>query len=454
MKKQILALSLGLISLASFAQKDELKAAEKALKKDLFKEAQGALMPLESMVATMDDKYLAKYYFLKGSAYGKMNVEKSAEAYNKLLEVEKKSGKSRYTDDATPKLNELIQFVSEKAVQAYNVDKDFEEATKNFYLTYKLSPADTSFLYNAAVSASLAKEYDTSLQYYKELQEMGYTGITTKYMATNAESGEEENLGSKDQRDLMVKTGQYTNPVDSPTESKEGDIVKNIGFILIAQGKTEEAILAIQEARKSSPKDLNLILNEAQLYIKLDKMDMFGKLMEEAIELDPNNPTLYFNLGVVNQNQVPGIRKSLRELKEKIKSNSDESLAEQYAKKYIELEEKLEFTESKALKYYKKAIEIDPEYGDAYMNLSVAILSGEQDIVAEMNQNLSNFKKYDELEKKQKALYKRALPYLEKADEIKRTEDTVRSLLNIYDLTGNSEKAEVLRPIYKEMRGQ
>ncbi|UAM98656.1 tetratricopeptide repeat protein [Polaribacter litorisediminis] len=414
MKKQILALSLGLISLASFAQKDELKAAEKAIKKDLFKEAQAALLPLESMEATMDEKYIAKYYFLKGSAYGKMNVEKAAEAYNKLMEVEKESGKSKYTDQATPKLNELIQFVSEKAVQAYNVDKDFEEATKNFYLTYKLSPTDTSFLYNAAVSASLAKEYDTSLQYYKELQEIGYTGITMKYMATNAESGEEENLGSITQRDLMVKTGQYNNPVDSPTESKQADIVKNIGFILIAQGKTEEAIVAIQEARKSSPKDLNLILNEAQLYIKLDKMDMFGKLMEEAIELDPNNPTLFFNLGVVNQN-----------------------------------EKKTE----EAIGYYKKAIELDPEYGDAYMNLSVAILSGEQAIVAEMNQNLSNFKKYDELEKKQKALYLKALPYLEKADEIKRTEDTVRSLLNIYDLTGNSEKAEVLRPIYKKMRG-
>jgi tetratricopeptide (TPR) repeat protein len=454
MKKQILALSLGLISLASFAQKDELKAAEKAIKKDLFKEAQAALLPLESIEATMDEKYIAKYYFLKGSAYGKMNVEKAAEAYNKLMEVEKVSGKSKYTDQATPKLNELVQFVSEKAVQAYNVDKDFEEATKNFYLTYKLSPADTSFLYNAAVSSSLAKEYDTSYQYYRELQEIGYTGITIKYMATNLESGQEENLGSKDQRDLMVKTGQYNNPVDNPTESKQGDIVKNIGFILIAQGKTEEAILAIQEARKSSPKDLNLILNEAQLYIKLDKMDMFGALMEEAVELDPNNPTLYFNLGVVNQNQVPDMRKSLKELKEKIKSNSDKSLSEQYAKQYIELEEKLEFTESQTLKYYKKAIEIDSEYGDAYMNLSVAILSGEQDIVAEMNQNLSNFKKYDELEKKQKSLYLRALPYLEKADEIKRSEDTVRSLLNIYDLTGNIKKADALRLIYKEMRGQ
>ena len=85
------------------------------------------------------------------------------------------------------------------------------------------------------------------------------------------------------------------------------------------------------------------------------------------------------------------------------------------------------------------------------MNLAVAILSGEQAIVQEMNKNLSNFKKYDELEQKQKELYKRALPYLEKADSLERTQDTVKSLLNIYDVLGD-EKAEVLRPIYKKMR--
>ena len=87
------------------------------------------------------------------------------------------------------------------------------------------------------------------------------------------------------------------------------------------------------------------------------------------------------------------------------------------------------------------------------MNLSVAILSGEQAIIDEMNQNLNNFKKYEELEVKQKALYKKALPFLEKADSLNRTFETVKSLLNIYDILEMTDKAEALRPIYKEMRG-
>ena len=415
MKKQILALSLGLMSIGIFAQKNELKAAEKALRSNDFNAAKAAIESIESMEDSMDSKYKAKYYYLKGQAYGKTDVKKAAEAYNKLFEYEKQSGKSRYSNEAQPKLNDLIQFVSQKAITAYNKDKDYSMATENFHLTYMLSPKDTSFLYNAAVSASLAKEYDTSLEYYNKLQELGYTGIVNQYFAVNKETGARENLGNQVQRDLMVKTGQYITPEDVPTESKQADIVKNIGYILIAQGKTDEAIVAIKEARKSNPKDLNLLLNEAQLYIKLEQMDKFGVLMEEAIKLDPNNPTLFFNLGVVNQN-----------------------------------EKKTE----QAISYYKKAIELDSDYGDAYMNLAVVILSGEQAIVEEMNKNLSNFKKYDELEKKQKDLYRKALPYLEKADNIKRSEDTVKSLLNIYDVLQINDKADKLRPIYKKMRGQ
>ena len=168
----------------------------------------------------------------------------------------------------------------------------------SFYITFLLSPKDTSFLYNAAISASLSKDYDVSLKHYRELKEIGYTGITTQYIATNKETGKEENLGSQSQRELFIKSGTYTNPVDKASESKKATIVKSIGQILSSQGKVDEAMIAVKEAREANPGDLNLLLTEADLYIKLDKMDKFGELMAEAIKLDPNNPMLFFNLGV------------------------------------------------------------------------------------------------------------------------------------------------------------
>ncbi len=411
MRKQIVALCLGFMTIGIFAQKDELKNAEKAIKGGDFKGALTIIESLDSMEETMEEKYKAQYYFLKGQAYGTRNVEKAAAAFNKLTAYEKQIGKQKYTKEAEPKLNELLSFVSKKAIDQYNSGSDYKGASENFYLTYQLSPKDTSFLYNAAISSSLAKDYTTSLEYYKKLQEIGYTGIETVYYAVNKVTGVKDNLGTKQNRDTMVKLGQYFDPTIEVTNSKRADIIKNIAYIYVNEGKTEEAMVALQEARKSDPKDINLLLNEAQLYIKLEKMDKFAKLMEEAIQLDPNNPTLFFNLGVVNQN-----------------------------------EKKIE----EAIDYYKKAIELKPDYGDAYMNTAVAILSSEEAIVNEMNNNLSNDKKYNELEKKQKELYKRALPYIEKADQLERTEDTVRSLMNIYDILELTDKADAMRAIYKK----
>jgi len=414
MKNQVLALSLGLMSLVSFGQRKELRTAEKAINKSEFASALTAINSVNAMLETMDSKYKSNYYFLKAQAQaGQNNYAAAADSFNDLFEYEKEIDKERYSDDARPMLNELVQKVSNKAIEQYNAN-DYKNAKDSFYLTYKLSPKDTSFLFNAAISASLSKDYEASLKYYRELKNIGYTGISTEYLAVNDETGEVENLGSKSNRDAMVRIGQYATPTENVLKSKYAEIVKNIGYILVNQGKTEEAIIALQEARSANPKDVNLILNEAQLYIKLDQMDKFGALMKEAVKLDPTNPTLFFNLGVVNAG-----------------------------------EGKMDA----AVKYYKKAIELKPDYGDAYMNLAVTMLTEEKALVEEMNKNLSNFDKYDALQEKQRVLYKSALPFLLKADGIKRTKGTVRTLLNIYDTLRMEKEADILRPIYKEMRG-
>ncbi|APG64097.1 hypothetical protein LPB136_01355 [Tenacibaculum todarodis] len=414
MKKQILALTLGLMTVGAMAQKNELKAAEKAIKKNDFSGAITAISSAESLMSNMDAKLKAKFYFLKGKAFaGKKDYKNAADAFNSLLKHEEATGKAKYTKEAAPMLNKLISDVSQKAIKQYNESKDFKNASENFYLTYQLSPKDTAFAFNAAVAATQAKDYDSALKYYKELSDIGYTGIETQFVATNKETGVVENLGTKQQRDLMVKAGGYIKPETKSTKSKSADIVKNIALILNTQGKTDEAIVAMQAARKANPKDLNLLLNEADLYIKLKKMDKFGELMEEAIQMDPNNPTLFYNLGIVNFNQG-------------------------------KVEE--------AKNYYNKAIELKPDYKDAYMNLAIAILNKEQAIIEEMNKNLDNFTRYDELEKQKKEVYKEALPYLEKADGFKRSIETVRTLLNIYETLENEEKAAEFRALYKAMK--
>ena len=413
MKTKVFALVLGLITISTFAQKNELKTADKAIKIQDYSAAMTAVTAAESLLSKMDDKSKAKFYFLKAQAYfGKKDYQTAANTFEKLFSLEDQIGKKRYTELARTIQSKMVQEVYQQASDQYAA-KDYKNASDSFYLTYVLSPLDSIFIYNAAVSSSLALDYDNSLKYYKELKDIGYTGITTLYFATSKDSGLKENLETKGNRDLQVKLGLYKDPVNEQTESKTVDIIKNVAYILKTQGKTEEAIKTVEEAREIYPKDINLILTQADIYFQLKDMNKYGELMELAINIDPTNPKLFFNLGVISFDQG-------------------------------KIEE--------AKKNYEKAIELKEDYGDAYLNLAVVIMNQEKAIVDEMNNNLSDFDKYDELQEKQRGVHREALPYLEKADKYSRSINTVQFLMNIYQTLEMDEKATKFTDLYKEMR--
>src|SRR5690349_7897263 len=107
--KYVILASALLISVATFAQKDQIKSAEKALKSG---DAQGAITILkdaENMVVNAKDVEQAQYYFVKGNAHldlankkveeGK-NLSLAAESYKKLIDIEKASGKVKYSTQA------------------------------------------------------------------------------------------------------------------------------------------------------------------------------------------------------------------------------------------------------------------------------------------------------------------------------------------------------------------
>ena len=88
------------------------------------------------------------------------------------------------------------------------------------------------------------------------------------------------------------------------------------------------------------------------------------------------------------------------------------------------------------------------------MNLAVLILDEEKAIIDEMNKNLSDFDKYEELQEKQKGVYKKALPYLENADKHGRSLNTVQTLMNIYASLEMTDKEQEFSALYRELRDQ
>jgi tetratricopeptide (TPR) repeat protein len=270
-------------------------------------------------------------------------------------------------------------------------------------MSYTLSPRDTSYLYYAAGSAVNGGHYEMALDYYNELQDVGYDGGGVVYKATNAATGEVEEM-DKFQRDLMIKSGGYTDAIDEKTPSKIAEIVKNTALIYTQLGQDEKALEAYQAARKNDPEDVNLILNEANLYFNQGNKDKFKELMAEAIALAPDNADLHYNVGVISmeQNNYEDARKS-----------------------------------------YKKAIEIDPSYTNAYLNLSTTYVNEGNELIDDMNSlgnSRADIAKYDELKKKKDSFFRQGADVLEEAlKNNPKSENIMIQLKNIYGAMGDNE---------------
>ncbi len=414
MKNSILVALAILVSTVSFAQKKELRTAEKAIKNSNYAEAKTALNQAESMMSAMDEKQKAQYHFLVAEALyakGTANDTDLNKAIENLLMVGS-DYKSESTELKTTMENELLT----KANSLYKAN-NFAEAGTKFEQLYNVVPSDTTYLYYAAVSAVSAQDMDEALKHYLELNKLGYTGIEKEYFATNKETGAEEVM-DKANRDVFVKTGSYIKPGERLTESKAGEITKNIAFIYVNLGKTEEALAAIKQAREQNPTDVNIILTEANLQYKLGNKDEYKTLIEKAIQLDPNNVDLFYNLGVLSAEAGYN---------------------------------------DKAKEYYDKVIEMDPTYTNAHTNLAALILGEEAVLIEEMNglgTSAKDNKRYDELKAERKELYNSAIPYLEAVLKVDSENlEVTTTLMNIYSAIGNTEKYKQMKAKVQELGG-
>lgn len=410
MKKQLLIVALFLVSVATFAQKAELKAASKAISKSNFTEALNTLKQVEGLKGNLDDKTKGKYLFLMSQALnGSGKLAQAADVINELMTFEKGLGKTKYTSKVKPILGNLIQGLSDRGIKEYQ-SKNYVLAKHTLNQVYKLSKKDTTFLEYAANAAYLDKDFDLALERFKALKEIGYTDVKTVYSATSLANGKTVSFSTKKEMDKNMKMKVYKNPKTETSESKAASIIKNIAFIYVEKGDNAKAIEAIETARKADPKDANLIITQANIELKLGKKERFADLMKEAIALKPNDASLYYNVGVISQQA--GRIKDAKEA-------------------------------------YKKAIEIDPEYGSAYLNLGLAMLEKDKVLVEEMNNNLNDFDKYDQIKARQLELYKEVLPNFEKAYSLNDTDkDIMRTLMNLYENLEMYDKLKKVKAVF------
>jgi len=420
MRQRILVVGLLCVSALAFGQKKEIKKAARALSSGDASEAMSYINQAEGMLSQADDDLKADFYITKSEVYladaGKSDFDKMKAASSAAREADKMDLSGKQKDRlAIVKQNLRVALVN-SAIEDQN-RKQYELAGKKLYESYTVMK-DTSDLYYAAGNAVNSRDYDTALKYYNELLDMGYTGIKKEWYATDTETNKKVYFGSKADRDTNMLTGKYTNPGDQMSESVRSDLLQKVVLIYISQGKNEKALAMMKDAREANPDDKGLLRAEADMAYKMGDMDKYNRLMQEVIADDPNNPELYYNLGVGSAN----------------KGDSD-----------------------KALEYYKKALELDPSFTNAKINIAATLLSKEGPIVEEMNSlgtSKADFARYDELKEVRNNLYKDALPYLEGA--VKDRSDNVelvRTLMNIYSQLGMDSKYKEAKAKLEKLEG-
>ncbi len=166
------------------------------------------------------------------------------------------------------------------------------------------------------------------------------------------------------------------------------------------------ALKIIQEGKAKLPNNLDFPKIEIGLLIDLDKIDEAKSGLEAAIKKEPNNKIFHFYLGYINS---------------KIEKWDDA---------------KVNFAD---------AIKIDPSYFEAVYYLAQIYYIDAFNAKKEMNNlgiSAADKKKKMELDKVIVEKFKTALPYMEKADQLKPNDvDVLEKLSSIYYYLGEDAKA-------------
>lgn len=404
--KYAIAASL-LLSIGAYAQKDELKALKKLDDKETqptaadLAEYKRLLTEVEPKMGAASQEQQNEYNYYKANyalvemmlnpMSAKTNFELALNSYNKVIDAEK-SGKKKYTKEIQEEIFPELKTMALTMAQQLGDKKMFKEAGMAYEMAYKVDTKDYAILYNAAASAVNAQDWDKALEYYLALDKAGFTGEQVQFTAKNKEKGIVESFPNKELRDVALRSGQYILPKDEKTPSVRGEIVKNIALIYNMKGETDKAKAAMANARKANPDDVGLLIAEADIYLKAKDMVKYKELIGQAVQKQPNDADLFYNLGVVT-------------------ADSDAAEAE---------------------KYYRRALEINPKYVNANINLGMLMLKDEQKIVDQMNKlgtSAADNKKYDALKAQRDGLYLKALPYFEKAHKDEPDNQSVISTL-------------------------
>lgn len=317
-------------------------------------------------------------------------------------------------------VNAKLQEANKAAMDAYNA-KNYSAAAPKFVEVYNLLKTngqdDKIYMYYAGLSYALANNTDESIKIYTDLVNSGFTGVQTTYTAKDKKSGQVMNL-DKATWDLMKKNSDYSDFKTEQTPSVEPELYETLTTLLLNAKKPNEALAIIDKGLAKFPNNAKLKDAQGTAYFESGNTDKFIGALKEQLAKNPNDATNWYNLGVM-QSKNPA-------------------------------------TVEDAVASFKKAIEIKPDFDNAYQNLVYTVVGDDSKVVEQINALRKD--KPDEATKlidARRERFAKALPYAEgwykAAPE---NLDALTALKEIYVVTKNMDKLKDLKAKEAELKAK
>jgi tetratricopeptide (TPR) repeat protein len=288
------------------------------------------------------------------------------------------------------------------------VDNPLEEAVKSYAKVVELEPKGqftddskvkilqaSNMMVNSGVEAFTKENFEKAIILFEgSVNYKALLGIVDTVAINNSA------LAAMSARNFDKAIEHYERLISFKTE-KNGNNFIALSKAYKEKGDKERAIKTLQAGRAAFPDDANLITEELNYYLVGGQTTEAEAMLKLAIDKDPNNAVLYFAAGTIYDKL----------------GNRDAVLAN-----------------------YKKAIEINSEYYDAFYNLG-AFLFNEGKILQDKANEEKDMKKYDAGKKLADAKFAEALPFLERAVELRPDDmDIANILLQLYGRLSMDEK--------------
>jgi tetratricopeptide (TPR) repeat protein len=284
--------------------------------------------------------------FNEVSALGEEKMKETTfGSFSKCLELDIKK---QWTSDIKNKMMTYRNQSINVGVDNF-IKKNYENAFSSFKIAIEmyniLSLTDTLAMINAALSSEKLKKTDEAFKYYKMCADNNYGKGAEMYQS-------------------MIR-------VLNANEVKDEEQILNI----IAEGK------------QRFPKDYVLNIEEFNYWYSKGNNEKAQLALENAIESDPTNKILHFNIGVTYDN-----------ISNKYHDENKHEVAFQFM--------------NKAISGYENAIKLDSTYVDAYYNLGALFYN--QSITYKSVAGDYSGEKYESEMNKADKMLRKAIPLLER----------------------------------------